>query len=194
MSNLDNILKSRDISLSTKVCLVKAMVFPAFMYGCESWTIKTLRTEELMLKTLVLEKTFWESLRLQSEGLMLKLKLQNFGHLLRIANSLEKNTDTGKDWGQEEKGPTENEMVGWHYLTLWTWVWTNSRRWWRTGKPGVLQSMGLQSRTQLSNWTTTSLNAVALGFFKQKSSRKPSRKRIIQPVSTLCLSQNLLVC
>ena len=58
MSNLDNILKSRDITLSTKVCLVKAMVFPAFMYGCESWTIKTLRTEELMLKTLVLEKTF----------------------------------------------------------------------------------------------------------------------------------------
>ena len=58
MSNLDRILKSRDITLPTKVCPVKVMVFPVVTYRCESWTIKTLRTEELMLKTLVLEKTF----------------------------------------------------------------------------------------------------------------------------------------
>ena len=52
-----------------------------------------------------------------------------------------KDPDAGKDWGQEEKGMTEDEMVGWH---KWTWIWANSMREWRTGKPGVLQSMGLQ--------------------------------------------------
>ena len=55
-----------------------------------------------------------------------------------------KDLDAGKDWRQEEKGKTEDEMVGWHHLTQWTWVWASSGRWWRTGKPGVLQSMGLQ--------------------------------------------------
>ena len=105
-----------------------------------------------------------------------------------------KDPDDGKDWGQE-KGMAEDEMVGWHHwLDGHEFEQAPEGSWWWRGKPDVLQSMGLQSRTQLSNWTTTSLNAVALGFFKQKSSRKPSRKRIIQPVSTLCLSQNLLVC
>ena len=53
-----------------------------------------------------------------------------------------KDPDAGKDWVQEEKGMTEDEMVGWHYRLKWTWVWANSGRWWRTGKPAVLQSMG----------------------------------------------------
>ena len=74
------------------------------------------------------------------EELMLKLKLQYFGHLMERADSLEK-TDAGKDWRQEEKG-----MTGWNgwmaSLTQWTWVWTTSGRWWRTRKPGMLQSMG----------------------------------------------------
>ena len=62
--------------------------------------------------------------------------------------------DAGKDWGQKEKGATEDEMVGWQSPTQWTWVWANSGRWWRTGKPGILQSMGSQSWIQLFNWTT----------------------------------------
>ena len=55
-----------------------------------------------------------------------------------------KDTDAGKDWRQEEKGMTKDEIVGWHHPTQWTWVWVSSGRWWRIGKPGVLQSMGLQ--------------------------------------------------
>ena len=55
-----------------------------------------------------------------------------------------KDPDTGKDWRWEEKGTTEDELVGWHQLTQWTWVWVNSRNWWWTGRPGVLPSMGLQ--------------------------------------------------
>ena len=74
------------------------------------------------------------------EGLMLKLKLQYFGHLMRKADSLEKTLTLEKiEWRQEKEGMTEDEMVGWYH---WTWVWASSRRWWKTGKPGVLQSMG----------------------------------------------------
>ena len=61
--------------------------------------------------------------------------------------------DAGKDWRQEEKGMTEDEMVVWPSPTQWTWVWVNSGSWWWTGRPGVLQSMGSQSRTWLSYWT-----------------------------------------
>ena len=69
-----------------------------------------------------------------------------------------KDPDAGKDWGQEEKGTTEDEMFGWH---LWTWIWANSGRWWRTGKPGVLQFMGLWSQVLLSDWTATTASAVS---------------------------------
>ena len=62
-----------------------------------------------------------------------------------------KDPDAGKDWGQEEKGATEDKMVGCHHWLKWTWVSASSGRWWRTGKPGVLQSMGSQSPAQLSN-------------------------------------------
>ena len=67
MPNLDSILKSRDITLPTKVCLVKAMVFPVVMYGCESWTIRKLNTEELMLLNCCIGKDSWESLGLQGD-------------------------------------------------------------------------------------------------------------------------------
>ena len=135
MTNQDSILKSRDITLSTKVHLVKAVVFPVVMYGCESWTIK-----EAEHRTDVFELWCWRRLlrvpwtaRRSSqsilneispgcslEGLMLKLKLQYFGHLIRRVNSLEKTLMLGgiggrRDWGQEEKGTTEDEMAGWHH-------------------------------------------------------------------------------
>ena len=97
MTNLDGILKSRDITLPTKVHPVKAMVFPVVMYGCESWTVKKLSAEELMLLTVVLEKTLESPLECKEiqpsilkeispwislERMMLKLKLQYFGHLM----------------------------------------------------------------------------------------------------------------
>ena len=131
MTNLDSILKSRDVTLSTKVRLVKAMVFPVVMYGCESWTIKKaehrrIYTFELWCWRRLLRVPWTAGRSNQSilkemgpgcslEGLMLKLKLQYFGHLMQRADSLEKDPDAGKDWGQEEKGTTEDEMVGWHH-------------------------------------------------------------------------------
>ena len=130
MSNLDSILKSRDITLPTKICLVKAMVFPVVMYGCESWTVKKAehrRTDafELWCWRRLLRVPWTAGRSTQSilkeispgislEGMMLKLKLQYFGHLMRRVDSLEK-TDGGSDRGQEEKGTTEDEMAGWHH-------------------------------------------------------------------------------
>ena len=91
------------------------------------------------------------------EGLMLKLKLQYYGHLMRRTDSLEKTLMmAGKDWRQEEKGGNRG-WDGWMASPArWTWVWASSGSWGWTGKPGMLQSMGLQSRTRLSwglNWT-----------------------------------------
>ena len=112
MTNLDSILESRDITVPTKVCLVKAMVFPVVMYGCESWTIKKAeclsidafelwcwrrllrvpwtarRSNQSILKKISLECSL--------KGLMLKLKLQHFGHLMRRADSFEKPLMLGK--------------------------------------------------------------------------------------------------
>ena len=82
------------------------------------------------------------------ERLMLKLKLQCFGYLMQRADSW-KDPDAGKDWRQEEKGTTEDWMAS---PTRWTWVWVNSRSWWRTGKPGRLWSMGSQRIGH--NWAT----------------------------------------
>ena len=124
---MTNMEKSRDITLPTKICLVKAMVFLVAMYRCESWTIKRTecqRTEAFALwcwrrllrvhlserRSNLKEINHGHSL----ERLMLKLKLQYFGHLIWRAGSLEK-TLTGKDWRQVEKGTTEDETVGWHH-------------------------------------------------------------------------------
>ena len=131
MTNLDSILKSRDITLPTKVHLVKDMVFPVVMYECESWTVKKAEHQKIDAFELWcwrrLLRVPWTSRRSNQsilkevspgcslEGLMLKLKLHYFGHLIQRADSLEKDPDAGRDWGQEEKGTTEDEMVGWHH-------------------------------------------------------------------------------
>ena len=120
MTNLDSILKSRDITLATKVCLVKAMVFPVLMYRCESWTVKKAegrRTDafELWCWRRLL-RLLWTAGRCNQsilkeispgcslEGLMLKLKLQYFGHLMRRADSLEKTLMLGKIEGRRRRG------------------------------------------------------------------------------------------
>ena len=176
MTNLDSILKSRDITLPTKVHLAKAMVFPVVMYGCENWTIKTAehwridafelwcwrrllrvlwtagRSNQSILKEISLEYSL--------EGWMLKLKLQSFGHLMRGSDSLEKTLMLGKIEAGGEGGG-EGHDRSWDSwmasLTQWTWVWVISRSWWWTEKLGVLQSMGSQRvghdwATEL-NWT-----------------------------------------
>ena len=120
MTNLDSILKSRDITLLTKVHLVKAMVFPVVMYGCESWTVKKAERRridafELWCWRRLLRVPWTERRSNQSilkeinpeyslEGLMLKLKLQYFGHLMRRANSLEKTLMLGKIEGRKRRG------------------------------------------------------------------------------------------
>ena len=120
MTNLDSILKSRDITLLTKVCLVKAIVFPVVMYGCESWTIKKAehqRTDafELWCWRRLLRVSWTERRSNQSilrevnpeyslEGPMLKLKLQYFGHLMQRTDSLEKTQMLGKIEGRRRRG------------------------------------------------------------------------------------------
>ena len=119
MTNLDSILKSRDITLSTKVCLVKAMVFPVVMYGCESWTVKKAehqRTDAFELwcwrKLLRVPWTARRSNQFNQKeislgcslaGLMLKLKLQYFGHLMQRADSLEKTLMLGRIGGRRKR-------------------------------------------------------------------------------------------
>ena len=130
MTNLDSILKSRDITLPTKVRLVKAMVFPVVVYECESWTVRKAEHRRIDAFELWCWKRLlrvpWTARRsnqsilkeinpgISLEGMMLKLKLQYFGHLMRRGDSLE-DSDAGRDWGQEEKGTTEDEMAGWHH-------------------------------------------------------------------------------
>ena len=131
MTNLDSILKSRDITLPTKVHLVKAMVFPVVLYGCESWTIKIAecwRTDAFEL--LVLEKTLESPLDCKEIKLANPKGNQSWIFIGRTVTKAEapilwplyaenwltgKDPDAGKDWKQEEKGITEDEMVGWHH-------------------------------------------------------------------------------
>ena len=120
MTNLDSILKGRDITLPTKVCLVKAMVFPVVVYGCESWTIKKAECRRIDAFELWCWKGLlrvpWTARRSNQsilkeispgcslEGLMLKLKLQYFGYLMQRANSLEKTLMLGKIEGRRRRG------------------------------------------------------------------------------------------
>ena len=126
MTNLDSILKSRDITKPTKVHLVKAKVFPVVMYGCESWTIK--KAERLRIDAFELWcwrrllRVPWTARKSNQsilkeispgcslKGMILKLKLQYFGHLMQRVDSLE-DSDAGRDWGQEEKGTPKGEMA-----------------------------------------------------------------------------------
>ena len=127
MANLDSILKSRDITLPTKVHIVKAMVFPVVMYGCESWTIKKAKCQRidafelwcwrrLLRVPWTARKSNQSILKEMSpeyslERRMLKLKLQSFGHLICRADSSGKDPNAGKDWRQGEKGTTEDEVM-----------------------------------------------------------------------------------
>ena len=131
MTNLNSILKGRDITLPTKVCLVKAMVF----FGSHVWMWELDHKESWALKNDAFKLWCWRRLlrvpwnarrsnqsilkeinpKYSTEELMLKLKLQYFGHLMWRTDSLEKDPDAGKDRRQKEKGMTENGMVGWHH-------------------------------------------------------------------------------
>ena len=127
MTNLDSILKSRDITLPTKVCLVKAMVFPVVMYGCESWTVKKAERRRMdafelgcwrrLLRIPSTARISNQSIlkeispRCSLEGLMLKLRCQYFGHLMRRADSFEKTLMLGKIEGSRRRGLQRNSWL-----------------------------------------------------------------------------------
>ena len=175
VTNLDSILKSRDTNWPKKVHLIEAMIFPVIMYRCESWTIKKAECLRIDAFELWCWRRLWESWTARRSNqsilkeispeyslkrLMLKLKLHYFGHLMWRAESLEKTLMLGKIESRREGD--DRGWDGWMAsLTQWTWVWSSSGSWWLTGKPGVLQSMGLQRVrhdwvTEL-NWTQRQL-------------------------------------
>ena len=144
MTNLDSISKSRDITLPTKVCLVKAMVLPVVMYRCENWTIKKAECRRIDAFELWcwrrLLRVPWTARRSKQsilkeispeyslEGLMLRLKLQYFGHLMWRSDSLEKTLILARLKAREGD---DRGWDGWMASpTLWTWVWVNSGSWW----------------------------------------------------------------
>ena len=131
MKNLDTILKSRDITLPTKICVVKAMVFPIVLCGCESWTIKKAEHQKLDALQLWWWRRLWRVPWAARRSSQLILKEINPEYSLEGTDAeaeaptlrppdaknwlTVKDPDAGKDWGQEEKGMTEDEMVGWHH-------------------------------------------------------------------------------
>ena len=167
MTNLDSILKSRDITLPTKVRLVKATIFPEALYGCESWTVKKAEHWRIdafelwcwrrLLRVPCTARRSNQSILKEIspgcslEGLMLKLKLQS------LATSCKELTHLKRPWCWEGLGARgEGDNRGWDGWmaspTLRTWVWVDSWSWWWTGRPGELQFMG--SWRVGHNWAT----------------------------------------
>ena len=160
--------------IPTKFHLVKAMVFPVVMYGCESWTIKKAECQRIVAFKLWcwrrLLRVPWTARRSNQsslkeispeyslEGLMLKLKLQYFGHVMWRTDSLEKTLMLERLTAKGERGSRGRD--GWMASpSQWTWVWASSGSWWRAGKPSVLQPM--ESQRVGHDWATFTLNSLS---------------------------------
>ena len=174
MTNLDSLLKNRDITLPTKVHLVKAMVFPVVMYGCECWTVKKAERQKIAAFELWcwrrLLRVSWTARRSNQsilketspgcslEGLMLKLKLQYFGHLMQRVDSLEKTMMLGGIGGRRRRGWQRMNMAGWHH-----WLDGRESEW----TPGVGDGQGglacCDSRGRQESDTTERLNWIECG-------------------------------
>ena len=158
MTNLDSILKSRDITLPTKVHLVKAIVFPVVMYGCESWTVKKAECQKID----AFELWCWRRLlrvpwttRRSNQSILKEISPGCWKdwrwswNSNTLATSWEELTHWKRPWCWEGSGAGgEGDDRGWDdwmaSLTGWAWIWVNSGSWWWTGRPGVLQFMGSQ--------------------------------------------------
>ena len=152
--NMDSILKSREVTLLTKICLVKALVFPVVMYGCESWTIKKAESwridafelwcwRRLLQVPQTARKSNQSILKEISPGISLE------GMMETLATSCEELTHWKRLWCWEGLGAggkgNDRGWDGWMSSpTWWTWVWVNSGHWWWTGRPGVVRFMELQ--------------------------------------------------
>ena len=167
ITNLDSVLKSKGITLLTKICIVKVMVFPSVMFGCESWTIKEAECWRIDAFKLWCCQRFltvpWTARRSNQsilkeispeyslEGLMMKLKLQYFGHLMRRAYSLERTVMLGKIEGRRRKGTTEDELLGWH-------PWLNGHE---------VKSLSCV-RLFVTPWTVAYQASLSMGFSRQE--------------------------
>ena len=190
MTNLDSIVKSRDITLPTKVCLVKAMVFPVVMYGCESWTIKKAEHWRIDVPELWcwrrLLRVPWTARRSNQsilkkispecslEGLMLKLKLQYFGHPMQRADSFEKTLVLGKIEGGRRRGQQRMRRLdgntdSMHMSMSKLWELVMDRETWHAAIHGVSKSW-----TQLSNRTDWVHRGKSVGIRKQVGGLGPS--------------------
>ena len=151
---LDSILISRDIALPTKIktiWIVKALFFPVVMCKCKNWTIKKLSTEELMILNCGVGEDSWESLGQQGNQPWIfigrthgKTEDLVLGPPDAKSSLIGRDLDAGKNWRQEEKLVTEDRMFGWHHWLSGYESEQNSRRQWKSGKPGVLQYTGSQ--------------------------------------------------
>ena len=182
MTNLDSILKNRDITLLTKVCLVKAMVFPVVMCRCESWTIKKAEHWRIDAFELWCWRTLESPLDCKEIQPVHPKGNQSWIFIVRTDAEAEtpilwppdaknwligKDPDAGEDWRQEEKG-----MRGWDGWmaspTRWTRVWASSGSWWWKGRPGLLQSMG--SQRVGDDWATE------LNWYIENPKTQPKKK------------------
>ena len=185
MTNLDSIFKSRDITFPTKVRLVKAMVFPVVMHGCESWTIKKvvcsrMDTFELWCWRRLLRVPWTARRSNQSilKEISLNIHWKDWGwswNSNTLVTWCEEPTHLKRPWCWEGLGAggegDDRGWDGWRVSPMqWTWVWAGSGSWWWTGRPGVLQSMGSQRVGQ--DWVTELNNNVSC-FRTVSSSWKP---------------------